>query len=694
MKIKIYIFLFLTYCCGLSSISQTNDTDVPEIMILARAQTGKILLRWAPTNASAWMKNNKYGYTLERYTIKKDGKLISPPNKKVVLETMLVPDPLEAWEEEVNKNDYAAVLAQSLYGENFEVESMEQGGLAQIINKSKEAEQRFSFALFAADMNFEISKKAALGYEDTSVIAGEEYLYRIKSLVPIDILKIEMGSVVINTTTLEPLPKPIDLIAVPDDKNILLTWEYRMFKSVFTSYYVERSENGKDFKRLGDDTPLVNLNDKPNAPARRMYYVDTLSQNDKTYYYRVKGISPFGEQSPPSEVVSAQGVKKLAAVPHISNYRLDDTGGVDVFWEFSEEAEKQITKFELIWAPQERGPYKVVKTDIPVTSRTTKYKDLTPSNYFKVMAIGKNNQKTTSFSEFVQTIDSIPPAAPMGVKGVVDTLGVVNLKWEANTEKDMLGYRVFRGNLENEEVSQLTVSPIQANTFIDTVQIKSLNSKVFYQVVAVDQRFNMSEFSEKLALKKPDVVPPSSPIFSTYKVIEDGIFLQWINSSSDDVVSHQLFRQKVAEAHKGWQLVYKTDTITKFTDHTAQSNAKYRYAIFAEDDSKLKSAPSTPITVNYVNKIKKDFINGFAAIADRVNKNITVSWRKMPNEVVELMVYKHKKEGKPVLWKQIPAKINKLVDASVNPGSVYVYTIKAILSKGQYSQTKEVEVSY
>ncbi|MEW7278202.1 hypothetical protein ABW636_06370 [Aquimarina sp. 2201CG1-2-11] len=688
---RVIVFCFL-WCC-LNSFSQGLQNDVPEIKVLARVQTGKVLLRWAPTSPSAWMKNNTYGYTIERYTIKKEGKLISPPSKKVLLESILKPDPIETWEKAVNENDYAAVLAQALYGESFLVEEMQQGALAQIINTSKEIEQRFSFALFAADMDFEMAKKAALGYEDTSVVAGEEYLYRIKSLVPNDLLEVKMGSVVANTVDMEPLPKPIDLIAVPDDKSILITWEYEMFKSVFTSYYIERSENGTDFKRLGD-TPLLNLNDKPGSPAKRMYYVDTLSQNNTTYHYRVQGISPFGEVSPFSETVSAQGIKKLSAVPHIKTYKFDTSGGVDLFWEFPKEAEKEITEFELNWAPQEKGPYKTIQSNIPSSTRKTNYKLVEPSNYFKISAKGKSNQKTTSLSAFVQTIDSIPPAAPVGVVGVVDTLGVVNLKWEANTERDMLGYRVFRGNLENEEVSQLTVSPIERTTFVDTVQIKSLNSKVYYQIVAVDQRFNMSEYSEKLALKKPDVVPPSSPIFSSYKVKPDGIFVAWINSSSDDVETHQLYRQNVEEAKKGWQLIFKTDTIINYLDKKVTSNIKYRYAIFAEDDSGLKSAPSTPLTISNQNMGEEDLIKGFTAIADRENKNILVSWRKMPDEVVEVVLYKSKKDEKPVLWKQIPSTITKLVDATVHPGSVYVYIMKVILSSGQYPKIKEVEVTY
>ncbi len=685
------IFILVCYVLPVVTLAQEEKAQQDAIRVLVRASEGKVRLRWAPTSPSAWLKLNRYGYQIERFTVKRNGVLLPPFQERKVVEH-IVPQPLSQWKSIVDQNDYAAVLAQSLYGETFDVEGMGQGGLAQIINKSKEIEQRFSFALMAADMNFKAATMGGLGYEDTTIEKNVEYLYRIKSLVPGELLAIEMGLVVIQTTPIEPLPSPIELFAVPDDKSVLLTWEYAMFKTIFTSYYVERSENGTDFTRLGN-TPLVNLNDTPEAPSKRMFYVDTLSQNNKTYYYRVKGISPFGEESPPSKVVVAKGVKKLSAVPHITTHEFDLTGGVTIAWEFAKEAEQEITGFELHWARQEKGPYKTVQTAIASDVRKTVYTHPEPSNYFKITAIGKNNQKTTSFPAFVQTIDSIPPAMPVGLTGTIDTLGIVQLEWEANTDSDILGYRVFRGHIAKEQVSQLTVSPIETTVFRDTVQIKSLNSKVFYQVVAVDKRFNMSEYSEKLALKKPDIVPPSSPVFKGYKVTQEGVFLEWITSSSDDVDSHSLYRQKTNAPEKGWQLLLQTDTITRYTDQNLAANTKYRYAIFAKDQSGLQSLPSTPISVTSKGVEQKN-IKGFSALADLDHNQVALSWRKMPDDVSEIWMYKSKKEGEPFLWRQLPPDVTTLEDTDVSPGNWYVYTIKVTSVSGSHPEVKSIEVYY
>ena len=506
IAIRIVLIFSLSALIVLEAVAQRSEEPIHKIEAIARYDDNTVILRWAPTSPSAWLKLNKYGYVLERFTISRNGVLLEKPERNELTSTLFIPDPLATWETLVNQNNHAAILAQALYGESFVVEEM-QGGLAQIVNKAKEVEQRFSFALFAADMNFEAAKKAALGYVDASVKPSEEYLYRIKSNVPEDLLKIEIGLVSIKTETTDELPFPLELFAVPQDKSVMLTWNYDILKNVFSSYNIERSKNGSNFERL-NEVPLVNLNDKPDSSTKRMFYVDTLSQNNQTYYYRVQGITPFGELSPYSEIVSAAGIKKLEEVPHIDNYKFDKKGDVHLQWSFKKEAEKQLQSFEINWAAQEKGPYRRIKEGISPTVREAIISESAPSNYYSVTAVGKNNQRTTSFITYVQTVDSIPPSKPLGVKAIVDTLGIVKLSWTPNQENDLLGYRIFRGNLAEEELAQITVTPIEATTYMDTVQIRSLNKNVFYQVVAVDERYNMSDYSDAYKLAKPDVVPP------------------------------------------------------------------------------------------------------------------------------------------------------------------------------------------
>lgn len=75
------------------------------------------------------------------------------------------------------------------------------------------------------------------------------------------------------------------------------------------------------------------------------------------------------------------------------------------------------------------------------------------------------------------------PAAPTGLTATSSPTGTV-LKWNANIEDDLAGYRVFRSAAEGGPFQLLTPQPIQATTWTDTSA--PVGTTQYYQVVAVD----------------------------------------------------------------------------------------------------------------------------------------------------------------------------------------------------------------
>ena len=109
---------------------------------------GEIRLRWAPDNSTVWQLANQYGYTVERITLMENGKLVRNPSRQV-LATGLKPALLVDWEP-FSEDDYVAVAAQAIHGESFETDAGNTSEIARVINASRELENRFSFALYAA----------------------------------------------------------------------------------------------------------------------------------------------------------------------------------------------------------------------------------------------------------------------------------------------------------------------------------------------------------------------------------------------------------------------------------------------------------------------------------------------------------------------------------------------------------------
>jgi hypothetical protein len=62
--------------------------------------------------------------------------------------------------------------------------------------------------------------------------------------------------------------------------------------------------------------------------------------------------------------------------------------------------------------------------------------------------------------------------------------GAVSLIWEANTEPDLAGYIVLRGNAPGDTLAPLTPAPIKETTFRDATAKTGL--RYVYAVVAVD----------------------------------------------------------------------------------------------------------------------------------------------------------------------------------------------------------------
>jgi len=684
MKLKFLIILVLSIISNSYSQQKGTKDTIPTdkkigIEVIARVQKDKILLRWAVNDPLAWKKLNTYGYLLERFTVTRDNKTLSKP-ERIVLSQGCKPEPVEKWEKLIDENDNAAIVAQAIYGESFTVGGAD--NIESIVNISEENEQRFTFALFSADKDFEIAKKAGLGFEDKTVKQNEKYAYRISSNVPEKEMNIVYGGVFVGLKDYEPLPKPMDFTAHFTDSSTMLSWNFKILSHVYGSYFVERSTDKKNFKRI-TDKPYTSLSQQ-NVNNKQIFYVDSISNNIQ-YSYRIQGISPFGELGPYSEVISGKGKSILKYVPHLTVKEFKDDNTVNLIWEFPEEGDNEISGFELNRSDQDDTNYTTVVKNISPKSRNVVYNKLSSTNYFTLTAIGKNGSNRVSFPMLVQPVDSIPPAKPVGLKGVIDSLGVVKLTWDKNKEKDLLGYRIYKANNPDEEYSQLTISPGEPNTFEDKVVIKTLNSKVYYKVIAVDYRYNMSAFSDPLILKKPDVIPPASPAFTKYDIKDGLIFLEWANSSSEDVAVHQLYRKE--KDQQDWSLIFEAkNKEEKFQDKNVKDGTVYKYAIFAKDESNLISNPSPELNLLVPKYSVMPAIKGFFAQANKTTNTIDLSWEYSNTEVESFEIYKASDKDALQLIQIVTGKTKRLADPTVTINTNYKYGIRAVFKDGRASK--------
>jgi len=276
---------------SLSGFAQDNG-----IQVIARSKKNAVWLRWAPTSPYVWELGNKYGYVVERFTMNMQGKFDKDfAQKPRLLATQPVkPYSREEFEKLAQTDDKAGAVAEMIYSEQFR--GSYPASPAGVLKRTREQENRFGMALFVCDLSQPVAIAAGLMWFDKTAIPGTRYAYRIRLAQKPTGIAVEDGVVVIEVTDEHPLKAPTNLEARFGDQSVTLKWPVLLHKGVYSAYYVEKSTDGKNFKSISD-LPYTNLSQQKNPEYTFM--LDSLPNNDQTFHYRIKGITPFGEVGPP-----------------------------------------------------------------------------------------------------------------------------------------------------------------------------------------------------------------------------------------------------------------------------------------------------------------------------------------------------------------------------------------------------------
>jgi fibronectin type 3 domain-containing protein len=671
------VALMFTHAVAQQAIKSEED-----IAVIVRPSADSITLRWAPLSVDHWRTANQYGYSIERFTLVRNGKVIRPVERKLLTSVPLKPLPEEQWEKFMG-NKYGMITAQALYGETFELD-ITHTDIMQIVNKAQENEQRYSIALFCADMSPVIAKAQGLYFTDRQIERNVKYLYRISVITPTDTLR---GSVFTDPQQKYILPAVAEVSGQTTGNAVTLRWKQSDYSSLYTTYSVERSDDGKTFIQVSD-VPGVTLS-KKGQDSKYQYAVDTLAVTGKEYSYRVRGITPFGEYGPASGIVKVKGNKTVTSSVFITSALSTDNKSIDIQWEFPEAENEALAGFEVTRSATSSGPYNTIhKGILPSSSRA--YKDITPqqSNYYKLKAKTLDGTEVISMPYLAMLVDSIPPATPTGLKGKVDDYGNVSISWKPNEDADIYGYRIYRAYYQSEEFALMTGEPLKDTVFTDRVQLKSLNEKIHYQVMAIDKNQNHSGLSAILSLALPDNVPPMPPVWRPVKSTDNGVVLTWEPSGSQDVVKYEVYRK--GDQGQWIRLTTKTantDSIYTYTDQYLTNSDVQHYTVIAIDEANLESPPA-PAIAGFMLPKPKPAVTMSEPRANYEKRTIVLSWTYDQPNVTSFRIYRKINDSTMQLYRTVKDK--QFVDTGMAAGTKYSYKVMAVLSNGAFSEMSKI----
>ncbi|HET8858817.1 hypothetical protein [Marivirga sp.] len=569
--------IILAFSLIMVQIGQSQD--LPSLGITARYDSTQniMMLRWAPESAKLWFAANKYGYSVVKYYYQKDGELLTPPLKKEILANKVRPKPLDEWEELVNRSDYAAIAAQSVYGESIGVTNAQED-IFSIVNKSKEDQSRFSFSLFAADQSLEVADFLGLYVEDHKVSKNERYLYRIYVNVPDSIMQADTAAIYYGPEDYSSLPAPKVESVVQKDDFVVLKWLNGPYLNIFSSYSIQRSFTGKDFDNI-NSLPTINFESGPTKSNLFNSFIDTTRYEGKAFY-RILGKNVFGQLSIPSDTFSIVKMKSYEVpIPKIDSVEFNENNSNAIYWS-ANGASEFIDKAFLEKSYKSEGRYELVELDS--LFKNSYLSDTSPNeiNYYRVgITAGENVKYSMPF--LFQNIDSIPPAIPAFFNYEVED-SVVKLSWYANTDEDIAGYRIYKSIKRNAEPSLIYSEQSLDTTVILKENLSFINNERYYYLVAFDKNGNASALSKRFKVKLPDIVPPTPPQIRNVTQQGDTLTIDFVKSSSSDIESYLLYRKLEDDLYK---LVKQINPSQNQLTDIVEKGGKNFYRLVAIDSS-------------------------------------------------------------------------------------------------------------
>jgi len=555
--------------------------------------------------------------------------------------------------------------------------------------KEQKGKEDFEYMVFAltAIKNKNVAQALGVSFVDKTVTPGKTYFYRVKPVKQDKIYEIHPLVFSLETKVHKQENKRKIYVKEGDGKLSFL-WEE---KDMVSGAIIERKDpiTGK-WEQL-NKAPIYTL-----GHTIRNSFDDKNLENYVTYEYRFYGFTPFGEKV---LFGTAKGMPRDLTPPKkpiIKSAKHTKPNEITIKWTVNPPLDPDLKGFLIARGVSNKGKFKILNKKV-LHKKTRKFIDRTfrkdTANYYVVQAIDTAGNISSTIPAFVTLIDSIPPQKPKFISGKIDSTGIVTIKIALNKEKDLMGYRLYRANSDKHEFSVIregfddndNISKPVQTIFKDTVTLNSLTPYIYYKVKALDNNFNQSEFSDVLKVKRPDKIPPITPVFKKVKVGKDYVKLGFALSESRDVIAHYIYRKETLNAP--WTLLTTLkNNVNEFTDRKVKQGKIYYYSIRAKDDSNNFSDYAIPVKTKPYDDGVRPVVRNIKITINNAKNQAILTWQypdKFKNAY--FVVYKRDKKGHFKQYKSIKEK--KVIDNKYKEKDIYA--IKVFTGDGGESKLSE-----
>ena len=660
-----------------------------KIATIARYTKAGAELRWIPDNKTILRLGFDNSFTIERSD--------SGSNKFEKISTVKTFsnaqwDSLIINEKNTETLSSLQLAADFLFGEK-ETEQKKislDKGIAELNDKKNKEDLVYSIFVMTAIKNAKVAMALGLGFIDNTAKADKTYTYRIKLNGESSIYEIEDGIVNVKAS-INPNKYKNEVFVYTGDKQLSFAWPS---KPEISGYFVERAAEGETVFKPLNTTPFYAASGSGfDGPTNGSFMDDSLT-NYKWYRYRFYGNSSFGEKIMFAEVKGMPRDLTPPNNPSLKQPQHIKPKEVLVEWSINGDL-SDLKGFIVSRSNKDKGDFQILNKKL-LSDKSRNYIDSTfnteENNYYVVSAIDTAGNLSSSYAAYVALIDSIPPGKPQILSAIIDTLGVVTINVKLGKEKDLKGYMLFKANSPEHEFSVIEEaykkdswdSVAVKTVFADTVTLQSLTPKIYYRVKALDFNYNQSQFSDIIAVIRPDTIPPVTPIFNDVIVGEKKIELRFVPSSSEDVKEHIIYRKTDMEGK--WENLKTVESNAfKYVDTTVTTGITYYYSIRAKDLSGLYSKYASAVYGKPYDTGLRPSIENFSVNVEK--KNIVLKW-EYPVLKTEHTFVIYKKDENGQLKQYDTTKEKSYTDKNTNKENYYA--VKVFTNDGGQSKISAV----
>jgi len=363
----------------------------------------------------------------------------------------------------------------------------------------------------------------------------------------------------------------------------------------------------------------------------------------------------------------------MVSIPPVEPTGLVATAGdEEIGLDWNDNSEGDLGGYNVYRSLTSGGSYSKINGSLVTSSN---YTDTGLTNdityYYVVTAVDLGSNESAYSIEDSATPVNAPPAAPTGLTATPGDLQV-SLDWNNNTEPDLAGYNVYRGEDTGGPYDQVNVSLVATNSYTDT----GLTGDVtyYYVVTAVDNLSAQSGYSNE-----DSTIPNIAPAAPTGLIATAGdeeVGLDWNNNSEPDLAGYNVYRSEDTGGPYDQVNVGLVST-SNYTDTGLTNDITYYYVVKAVDDYSAESSYSSEASATPGDPPPAAPI-GLAATPD--DKEVSLDWNDNTEPDLDgYNVYRSLTSGSG--YSKINGSLlatSAYTDTGLTGGETYYYVVTAV----------------